>query len=199
MALAIQAPVEQFSATALPYQLSSWALDDPANVGLWEDGQGQLIAFALLQIPFNALNYVIHPTADVTQLKATILAWSVARASEWAKQQATPFTFSYLVAENDLAMADLVQAYGFVRQEPARVLLSRTRQQPIPPVALPDGFRLRHLAGPEEVAAATALLAAAFRINTVTELWRRRILQQAAYRAELDVVVEAPNGDLASF
>jgi hypothetical protein len=47
MALAVQTPVEQLSATALPYQLSSWALDTAENVGLWEDGTARLVGFAL--------------------------------------------------------------------------------------------------------------------------------------------------------
>jgi ribosomal protein S18 acetylase RimI-like enzyme len=64
---------------------------------------------------------------------------------------------------------------------------------------LPPGFSLRHLYGQAEVAAAADLLAAAFQIDTVTPVWRQRILERADYLPELDVVVEAPDGRLAAF
>jgi hypothetical protein len=40
----------------LPYRLSSWALDDPANVGLWVDENQQFVAWAALQSPFWAID-----------------------------------------------------------------------------------------------------------------------------------------------
>ncbi|RIK33128.1 MAG: hypothetical protein DCC55_35540 [Chloroflexi bacterium] len=199
MELATQAPVEQFSATALPYQLSSWALDDADNVGLWEDGAGRLVAFALMQRPFASLYYTIHPAADTVVLTATILQWGIQRGPALAQTQQAPFTFLVFVAESQPEIAALAETHGFRREEPARVLL--IREQPEPPSAPPlaDGFTVRHLRGPDEAAAATALLAAAFDLTVVTERWRRRILEQAAYRPELDVVVEAPTGALAAF
>jgi ribosomal protein S18 acetylase RimI-like enzyme len=199
MELAIQAPVEQFSATALPYQLSSWALDDADNVGLWEDGAGRLVAFALMQRPFGSLYYTIHPAANTVQITSTILKWGMERGRALAQAQQTPFSFLVFVAEDHREIAALVEAHGFHREEPPRVLLVREQEEPLPPPPLPDGFTVRHLRGPDEAAAATALLAAAFNLTVVTEAWRRRILTQAAYRPELDVVVEAPTGALAAF
>lgn len=199
MALAVQAPVEQFSATALPYQLSSWAADDPANLGLWEDGQGRLLAFAIFQVPFGSLYYTLHPAIDSVAFLPTILTWGNARAAAVARERGAPFTFSVFAADGHHQSAAQIEAHGFTHQPPTRVLLLREGEEPPLRPAVPPGFRVRHLHGPAEVPAATALLAAAFNITTVTEPWRQRILQQATYRPELDVVVEAPNGDLAAF
>lgn len=199
MTLAVQAPVEQFSATALPYQLSSWAADDPANLGLWEDGQGRLLAFAIFQVPFGSLYYTLHPAVDSTAFLPTILAWGRTRALAVARSRGAPFTFSVFAAEGHDQAAGEMAAHGFLHQPPARVLLVREGEEPPPRPVVPDGFTVRHLQGPAEVPTATALLAAAFNITMVTEPWRRRILEQATYRPELDVVVAAPNGDLAAF
>jgi len=199
MALAVQAPVEQFSATALPYQLSSWAADDSANLGLWEDGQGQLLAFAIFQVPFGSLYYTLHPAIESATFLPTILSWGRTRALAVARNRGAPFTFSVFAAEGHNQIAEQIGAHGFRHQPPARVLLLRDGEEPPPRPAVPAGFTVRHLQGPAEVPAATALLAAAFNITSVTEPWRQRILEQATYRPELDVVVEAPNGDLAAF
>lgn len=199
MALAIQVPLEQFSATALPYQLSSWATDDPANVGLWSDAQGQLVAFALCQVPFASLYYTFHPDQDATQLLPTLLSWGQTRAGALARSQGAPFTYAVFAAEGAESTATQFAAHGFTCQPPARVLLWRAGTTPPPRVLTPPGFAVRQLHGLREVAAAAALVNAAFNITTFTPAWRARILAQATYRPELDVVVTAPNGDLAAF
>ena len=199
MAVAIQTPVEQFSATALPYQLSSSAADEPANVGLWEDAEGNLLAYALFQVPFGSLLYGILPTANTAALTATILRWGITRATAVAQAQGAPFTFSVFIAEGEETSAALAAAAGYILQPPPRILLSRPGNAPPLRPPLPAGFTLRQLRGADEVPAAAGLLSDAFAINTVTVTWRQRILEQAPYRPELDVVVEAPNGDLAAF
>jgi ribosomal protein S18 acetylase RimI-like enzyme len=199
MALAIQAPVEQFSATALPYQLSSWATDDPANVGLWADEQGQLLAFALLQAPFASLYYTLHPAVDATAFLPTVLTWGQDRAAALAQKRDAPFTFSVFAAEGHDATAAQIEARGFTHQSPTRLLLWREGVEAPPRTDVPAGFQVRHLRGLEEAAAAAELLNAAFNITTFTTAWRARILAQATYRPELDVVVTTPNGDLAAF
>ena len=62
----------------LPYRLSSWALDSPDNIGLWVS-QGQLLAWAVLQTPWWAIDYVFHPLAG-QGLHRQVLDWADARA-----------------------------------------------------------------------------------------------------------------------
>ena len=199
MALAIQTPIEQFSATALPYQLSSWAADDPANLGLWEEVQGQLIAYALFQVPFGSLLYGILPTADTAARTAMILHWGVTRATAVAQERGAPLTFAVFIAEGHENIAALAAAEGYTHQPPPRILLARPGNAPPARPALPTGFTLRQLRGADEAPAAAALLGDAFAINTVSATWRQRILEQAPYRPELDIVIESPTGDLAAF
>ncbi len=199
MALTAQAPVEQCSVTALPYQLSSWAFDTSDNIGLWVDQSGRLVGFAVLQIPFANLHYALHPSVAGDALEAALFAWVVQRAQQMANQSGQPFTFTINVAERLAPTLDHLRALGFAREDPGRVLLARRLDETVNAPQLPEGFVLRHLQGEAEVADATALLAAAFNITTVTVEWRRRILQRSEYRPELDVVVVAPDQRLAAF
>src|SRR4051794_33576676 len=79
--LAALLPDEAIGVAALPYQLSSWATDDPDNLALWTTPDGALMAFALYQVPFAAVYYGIHPRADLAVLEDAIFAWSKERAA----------------------------------------------------------------------------------------------------------------------
>ncbi|MBI1299731.1 GNAT family N-acetyltransferase [bacterium] len=199
MSLAILAPIEQLSATALPYQLSSWALDDPGNVGLWADEKGSLVAAALMQVPFHSLLYCVHPQVEQYGLTDKILEWGIQRANSLADISGTPYTFSVFVDERDPHLTEWVKSHGFVQQGPDRVFLVREGKQPPVRNQLPTGFSIRQLAGADETIAASELLCAAFNISTMTPTWRYQILTRREYRPELDIVVESPKGELASF
>ncbi len=80
LALAAAYPAENLHIVDLPYRFSSWALDDPANVGLWVDAEGQLLAWAVMQTPFWTVDYVCHPGAS--HLLPYILAWADERARQ---------------------------------------------------------------------------------------------------------------------
>src|SRR5262245_55402325 len=71
----------------LPYRLSSWAFDAPENCALWEDRSGDMLAWAVLQSPFWAIDYAIHPAAPAT-MHQDVLAWADQRARA---VQGTPF------------------------------------------------------------------------------------------------------------
>jgi mycothiol synthase len=64
---------------------------------------------------------------------------------------------------------------------------------------LPAGFTIRPLKGESEVAAYVDLHQAVFESRNMTLEWRQRSLRHPAYRPELDLVVEAPGGQLAAF
>src|SRR4051794_3072772 len=93
-ALAAHLPDEMIAATALPYQLSSWALDDPNNLALWTTPDGASVAFALFQVPFSGLYYGIDPAAGRAALEAEIFAWSQERATHLAQAHGAPVSYS---------------------------------------------------------------------------------------------------------
>ena len=61
---------------------------------------------------------------------------------------------------------------------------------PVRDYRIPAGFSIRPLKGQSEVAAYVDLHQTAFGTKNMTLEWRRRTLQQPAYRPDLDIVVE---------
>src|SRR5258706_12178452 len=78
-ALVATHPDDNLHVVDLPYRFCSWAFDDPANVGLWVDGAGQLLAWAVMQTPFWSIDFAYSPDAGTSAL-TTILDWADERA-----------------------------------------------------------------------------------------------------------------------
>jgi len=202
--LARASRAENMHITDLPYRLSSWALDEPDNIGLWVDEEGQLVAWAVMQTPFWAIDYAYRPEAE-QRLHREILAWADQRAQ---KMRATPYGlpawFVNAFADQSERRGDL-EAAGFANQAEAgedawsKVWMQRTDQTPPPTYAPPAGFVLRSLAGESEVEAYVELHRAVFGTKNMTVEWRRRTLRHTDYVPELDVVIAAPDGRLAAF
>jgi ribosomal protein S18 acetylase RimI-like enzyme len=204
LALAHAFPSEHLRVIDLPYRLSSWALDDPANAALWRDSGDQLIAWAVLQTPFWTIDYVIHPVAEQA-LHRQVLDWAERRA------EAIAGTPAGLPAWNVMAFADQAGrildliAAGFANQADAgedswsKVFLRRPASRPLTTGNHPPGFSLRPLAGESEVAAYVDLHRAVFQSKNMTAGWRGRTLHAPGYRPDLDMVAVTPDGHLAGF
>jgi hypothetical protein len=59
----------------LPYRLSSWTFDYPENTQLWFNPEGELLAWASLQVPFWTIDYAYRPDTEY-DLHRTILDWA---------------------------------------------------------------------------------------------------------------------------
>lgn len=204
IALAQSFPGQHLHIIDLPYRLSSWALDDPANVSLWDDGDGRLLAWAVLQTPFWTIDYVIHPAAEQT-VHRSVLGWAEQRAEAVAGTRfARPSWFAMVFADQPGRMCDLAAA-GFADQADAgedawsKVLLRRSPARPLTTSTLPEGFTIRPLSGDAEVADYVDLHQAVFESKNMTTDWRARTLRAPDYQPKLDLVAVAPDGRLAGF
>ena len=203
-ALARRFPDDHPHGIDLPYRFSSWALDEPQNVGLWCDADGELAGWAVVQTPFWAFDIVCQPDC-AAGLYPQLLAWAGSRARA---VQDTPYGrpawFAMLFSEQT-ARIEALEAAGFTSQSAAgedswsQVLMRRPGQAPLPAPALPAGYSIRPLAGAAEAPDYVALHQAVFESKNMTVEWRLRTLQQPAYRPELDLVAIAPDGRLAAF
>jgi mycothiol synthase len=200
IALAHERPADQVHLVDLPYRLSSWALDSPENIGLWENDRDQLVAWAVLQTPF----WMIDAVWRDDDLGSQVLAWVEERARQIAgKPNGHPMWFTPARDDHHNRIALLKDA-GFrsLEHDPVNPWTQLYLAQPasaIPSVSLPDGFVIRPLGGESEVAAYVLLHRAAFGSESMTAAWRTRTLRQSGYDPDLDLVVIAPDGQLAAF
>ena len=201
--LALLSRQNNFHIYDLPYRLSSWAVDSADNGQLWFEND-QLVAWAILQTPFWSLDFVIHPAYE-NDLLPIIL--------EWADQQATIILDSpfgrpswYIHVFNDqfnrISVLEQVgyQSQSNVGEDSWSKVLMRRSKQALEKKHLPKpGFVVRPLAGEQEVQAYVHLHQTVFGSKNMREDWRSRILQQPQYQPNLDIVVQASDGNLAAF
>jgi ribosomal protein S18 acetylase RimI-like enzyme len=208
-ALARQFRTEDLHVADLPYRLSSWALDDPENVRLWTDASGNLLAWAMLCIPFDSLDFVCRPETE-TDLLPQILAWADGRSRAHPEMiplgtpEGKPCWFVNVFADQ-AARICLLEEAGFADQSDvgenswSKVFMQRPADLPVKEYRIPEGFVVRPLAGEGEVEAYVQLHRETFRSKNMTVDWRRRTLQHPNHVPELDLVVSAPDGRLAAF
>ncbi len=193
-------PAASVHVVDLPYRFSSWALDDPANGAVWED-RGQVVAWAVLQTPFWALDYWYLPAAE--RFLPQVLAWAGQRSQQIADGPFGRPTWFLHIRGDQPRQLQAAQAAGYTRQDTVAVnpwsKVWLRRSGPTPPSALPAGYRVRPLAGASEAPAYVRRHRAAFGSMSMTEQWRARTLEASGYTPELDLVVEAPDGRLAAF
>ncbi len=186
--------------TDLPYRLSSWSVQNPANGRLWQDEDGRLLAFAIMQEPFLTLDYFMHPKVRSMALEQEILDWANGRAPQVAIEQGRTFPYHVFSREVSPEQIALWQAAGLVRAEDMdEMFLIHPLDTPIAHASLPDGFVARPLQGVDEVPAYVTAHQAAFGSTNMRENWRCQMLTHPHYRPELDTVIEAPDGRIAAF
>jgi ribosomal protein S18 acetylase RimI-like enzyme len=202
--LACAFPDVNLHAIDLPYRFSSGALDDPANVVLWTTPAGELLAWAVMQAPFWAIDHACHHSADAT-LRRQLVVWADTRARAlMGSPGGRPAWFVNLFADQVDLIRDFEEV-GFTCQADARkgswskVWMRRSAQAPVECHALPPGFSIRPLAGNAEVDAYVDLHRAVFESDCMTVEWRARTLHRPEYRPDLDLVAVAPDGRLVAF
>lgn len=203
LALVRDYPVHQTHVIDLPYRLCSWAFDDNRNIALWEDSDHQLMAWAVLQGPFWAIDLALHPAAPSNAL-ATILAWADMRAMTSLKTDNGRPSWFVFVSSGQSDRFTALEAAGFEAQNIGanawnQVTLAMDAETDIPECTVKHGYRLREFRGSEEISSIVALHRAVFESRNMTGSWRRRIIDHPAYCSNLDLVVENASGELVAF
>jgi mycothiol synthase len=198
------APSENLHIFDLPYRFSSWAFDDPKNVGLWFADSGQLIAWAVMQIPFWSIDYALAPSMP-TGLHSQVLEWADNRAHALLNTPSgLPCWYINAFSWQEQRILDLKKA-GFACQSEvgadswSKVFLERPADLPVNDYRISPGFSIRPLLGESEVAAYVELHRTVFESKNMTVSWRSRTLHHPTYRPDLDIVVAVPDGRLAAF
>jgi ribosomal protein S18 acetylase RimI-like enzyme len=203
-ALARAFPGDHLHVIDLPYRFSSGALDDAADVGLWAAPEGQLLAWAVLQAPFWAIDYAYHPDVEA-DLRRQLWAWADSRARALVgRPGGRPAWFVNVFSDQTQLIRALEEA-GFASQADvgddswSKVWMDRSAQIPVAQHPLPAGFTIRPLAGEAEVEAYVELHCAVFETKNMTVEWCTRTLHRPEYVPDLDLMAVGPDGRLAAF
>lgn len=197
-------PHSSVHTTDLPYRLCSWAFENPDGIALWENEQGELMAWAVLQTPFWCIDIALHPNAP-PEMYTLVLEWlegAVSRTHE--TRFGHPVWFVNLFAHQTKYVFDL-EATGFacqksVPQNPwSKVIMRYEPPLKLPSSVVPSGYVIRPLKGASEVQAYVDLHRSAFQSENMTELWRERTLQHPVYLPDFDLVAESAEGSLVGF
>jgi len=155
---------------------------------LW-GGSGEVDAWGWMWHP-GELGLCVDPAR--AELVPEVLDWFESRA------RAEEVTVYFLDREEHIA-AGLTRK-GYVSQEEDAYHVHMMRElSDLPSPNVPDGFKLRHLQGPQDIAARVAVHRSAFHPSRVTEESYGNVRNSWPYREDLDWVVEAPDGTFAAF
>ncbi|MBI1257608.1 MAG: GNAT family N-acetyltransferase [Chloroflexi bacterium] len=180
-------PVQRWHVGDLIWRMFYSSHFDPAaNVCLWEN-DGKVVGFGWLYPPSGA---------DLCAADAALLPEMI----DWAQSHSQPEDF--YIATLD-ACADEAAAYaarGFQPQPPYGSLLRRQLAGDFPAAPMPKGFVLRSLTGESEAPARAAAHRLAFDSQAVTDDgYRNLVLHAPLYQRDLDLLVIAPDGQIAAF
>src|SRR5579885_964838 len=193
-------PTENLHVCDLPYRLCSPGARSAEDARLWEDENGDLLAFAIVQhTSFGTLDYFIRPDARNQGIEVAMIAWATPRFQHWTTAAGRDLSWWIDSRTDQPDRLALAAQCGFARDNWHTVHMLRPLDQPIPEPQLPVGFTIRPLAGEAEVEAMVALHRAAFDTENMTVAWRRATLALPQYDPAHDLVVEAPDGRLAAF
>jgi ribosomal protein S18 acetylase RimI-like enzyme len=163
-------------------------------IHLIEDAQGALLGYVLFYPKYNGVDLRVSDPALIPAL----LDWIDAYFQGWAAAhgRSTAFTIDPMDCETVL-IAEL-ERRGFVREADVLIRNERTLDDPIPDLALPDGFTIRAACGAAEAGPLAAVHHAAFN-SAWTEAEYRVLTESTGYVAENEWVVVAPDATFAAF
>ena len=181
-----------------------WRLCNPLvwagqNALLWFEGD-LCIAFAAWQQPWATLDFFVRLGPWREDAERAIFAWASTRFHELDQERGRPLPYWVEAREDDEARLALLERHGYVLEDDHDyVMLVRELSDELDAPPIPAGYAIRSLAGEAEVEAYAELHRRAFGSQTVTAEWRARSLRMPGYRADLDLVVVAPDGRLVGF
>lgn len=208
-ALARQFRADNLHVTDLPYRLSAASLEDPENIRLWRGETWNLLGWMVMHTSFCSLDFAVQPEAE-TELLPKMLAWAHERSLAHPEMvplgtpEDKPCWFANVFSDMTGRLR-LLEAAGFASQADVgeyswtKVWLQRPAGLPVKEYRIPAGFTVRPLRGEAEVDAYVALHRAIFGSTIMNADWRKNTVHHPAHVADLDLVVETPDGSLAAF
>ncbi|MCD8490195.1 MAG: GNAT family N-acetyltransferase [Desertifilum sp.] len=185
-------------------------LDPQRDIRIWENSEGELIAFASLWISeANQDNIVdgylwfrVHPAIRKSDRTHEAIAWAEKRLREVAISRHVQVNLRVSLRSTQQDLQAILQSCG-LRCDRYFYRMARSLLLPIPQPQLPQGFTLRAVRGESEIEAWVDLFNDSFIDHwnhhpLTVERWQPE-LRSLHYRPELDLVAVADSGTLAAF
>jgi mycothiol synthase len=198
------------SVSDLRADYSEPGFDPSRDLRLWEDAKGQLIAIAQVWIPKTALlpeadgwlDLQVHPQHRHHGLEIDMIAWGEVRMQQVSQERGLPAKLYLTCREFRSDRIALYENCGYALGR--RFLrMSRSLAEPIANPQFPQGFTLSHTQGVADAAAWVETYNQSFidhwGFHPATVDEHVHWLNQADYRADLDLVAIAPEGQIAAF
>ena len=159
---------------------------------LWLE-DGRCVAWAWLDRP-GSLDHEVHRDHRGGALHEEVLDWFESEAEADAPLNAWAM-------DGDEATSQLLGRRGYEQPESLKSLVYYVREldRPVEVPPLPVGFALRTVRGEPDVHERVEVHRAAWAPSRFTEESYRNVIRVWPYRADLDCVVEAPDGTFAAY
>jgi ribosomal protein S18 acetylase RimI-like enzyme len=177
-------------------------IDWSERIRIWTHG-GSVVGWGFFRPPAS-LDWFALPRrdeADERQVLGEILDWGDRRvaASRAVAHSGDPAPSLEVFAADGWLEADVLRERGFVASDPALVQYFQSLDRELPEPAVPDGYRVRTVAGAAEIPARVDVHRAAFAPSKLTVEKYEILVGLETYDYTQDAVVEAPDGSFAAF
>lgn len=166
----------------------------PHLVHIWEDNANHILGVVIPEYE-GGVFLQIHP--DHRSLEAEMLAWAEAYLMQVnTNDECWLHIWAY---DDDTQRSHLLKQRGYTRTDDHEVLRCRPAKLPVADRAIPAGYTLRSMRQhPDDWQGLANLLNAAFNRTFHKADDYKNFQESPFYRAEFDIVVEAPDGLLAA-
>jgi ribosomal protein S18 acetylase RimI-like enzyme len=164
----------------------------------WLYPEGGIVGFAFVD-DFSNLVFSMDPGAANQGTGDEIVAWGCECLRSMSNASGQVGTLDAICKSANLLRADFLIQHGFEKTEDGTLEYERNLADPIEAAVPPTGFKLRHVLGEAEAEALVDLHRAAFGSVHMTLEYRLAMMRTAEYDPELDLLLEAPGGELAAF
>jgi len=142
------------------------------------------------------VDLLVHP--HFRGIEDEMLSWAETR--QRAALTGSPLHLTAWAFTRDAVRTALLQERGYTRTDDGLIYLHRTLEQPPPQRMLPPGYSIRFVQADEDIKQRVAVHRAAFAPSQMSEAGYLLLVREApTYRADLDLVVVAPDGSFAAF
>ena len=163
---------------------------------VWFSDSSQLHAFALADLSVWGLVCLIDPDADIGY--ETLIDWALERTKNRTEKEKKERVLKCShVREDNARQISALESCGFRKTGEIGLRMARNLDESIAKPQLPTGFAVRHLIGERDIDPYIDMGNSAFPTGFKRE-HHVELQQVPEFIAELDLVVEAPNGKFAA-